>query len=342
MRILLGMSGGLDSTYAARVLLDAGHTVEGAVLVMHDFTETREARESAASLGIPLCEIDCRAGFDASVVTPFCESYLAGKTPNPCILCNERVKFRYLYEAMQKRGFDRIATGHYARIEEKDGRYAVCRASDARKDQSYVLYRLPQEVLSHLLTPLSDYEKTDVRALAAKEGLAAADRDESMEICFLPDGNYPAYIADRFGAPPEGDFIATDGRPLGRHRGILHYTVGQRKGLGISLGERMFVSHIDPVLNTVTLSRDVERGTSCFSVRDPVFSGIAPRCEGEGRYTVKLRYLAPPVLATVRFGRDDLFVSLDAPVPCVTPGQSAVFYDGDRVAFGGFIESREK
>lgn len=338
MKILLGMSGGLDSTYAARVLLDAGHTVEGAVLVMHDHTETREARESAASLGIPLHEIDCRAGFDEAVVTPFCQAYLSGKTPNPCIVCNERVKFRYLYEAMQQRGFDRIATGHYARIEEKDGRYAVCRARDARKDQSYVLYRLSQEILSHLLTPLSDYEKTDVRALAAAGGLAAADREESMEICFLPDGNYPAYIASRFGAPPEGDFIATDGRTLGRHRGILHYTVGQRKGLGIALGERMFVSHIDPLANTVTLSRDAERGSSHFTVTDPVFSGISPRERGEGRYTVKLRYLAPPVPATVRFEEGRVCVSLDAPVSAVTPGQSAVFYDGDRVAFGGFIE----
>ena len=338
MKVLLGMSGGLDSTYAARVLLDAGHTVEGAVLVMHDYTETREARESAASLGIPLHEIDCRTGFSDAVVTPFCQYYLSGKTPNPCILCNERVKFRYLYEAMLARGFDRIATGHYARIEEKGGRFAVCRARDARKDQSYVLYRLSQEILSHLLTPLSDYQKTDVRALAANEGLAAADREESMEICFLPDGNYPAYIAERFGAPPEGDFVATDGRVLGRHRGILHYTVGQRKGLGIALGERMFVSHINPQDNTVTLSRDAERGTTRFSVCEPVFSGIAPQREGVGRYTVKLRYLAPPVPVTVTFEEGRISALLDEPVSAVTPGQSAVFYDGERVAFGGFIE----
>ena len=338
MKVLLGMSGGLDSTYAARVLLDAGHTVAGAVLVMHDYTETREARESAASLGIPLYEIDCRAGFDAAVVAPFCAAYLSGKTPNPCILCNERVKFRYLFEAMRELGFDRIATGHYARIEEKDGRFAVCRARDERKDQSYVLYRLSQEQLSHLLTPLSDYEKADVRALAAAADLAAADRAESMEICFLPDGNYPAYITDRFGAPPAGDFIATDGRVLGRHRGILHYTVGQRKGLGIALGERMFVSHIDPVANTVTLSRDAERGSLRFTVTDPVFSGISPRDEGQGRFTVKLRYLAPPVPVTVRFEGGRVQATLDTPAPALTPGQSAVFYEGDRVAFGGFIE----
>lgn len=337
MKILLGMSGGLDSTYAARILLDAGHTVEGAVLIMHDHTELREARESAASLGIPLQEIDCRAGFDDAVVLPFCTEYLAGRTPNPCILCNERVKFRFLYEQMCARGFDRIATGHYARIEEKDGRYAVCRARDGKKDQSYVLYRLPQTILSHLLTPLSDYEKEQVRTAAREGGLTAADRAESMEICFLPDGGYPAYIESRFGRVEEGDFIDTDGRVLGRHRGILHYTVGQRKGLGIALGERMFVSRIDPQTNTVTLSRDAERGTREFLVGDTVFSGIPPQDEGEGRFTVKLRYLAPSVPATARFHGGQIRVTLDAPVAAVTAGQSAVFYDGDRVAFGGFI-----
>lgn len=338
MKVLLGMSGGLDSTYAARVLLDAGHTVEGAVLVMHDYTETHEARESAASLGIPLHEIDCREGFDRDVVLPFCASYLAGKTPNPCILCNERVKLHYLFCAMRELGFDRIATGHYARIVEKDGRYAICRAHDARKDQSYVLYRLSQEVLAHLLTPLSDYEKGNVRALAAAHGLAAAEREESMEICFLPSGDYPAYIASRLGAPDAGDFVDTSGRVLGRHRGILHYTVGQRKGLGIALGERMFVSHIDPVTNAITLSRDAERGTRTFTVSDLVFSGIRPQSEGEGRFAVKLRYLAPPVPATVSFDDGHVSVLLDDPASAVTPGQSAVFYDGDRVAFGGFIE----
>lgn len=338
MKVLLGMSGGLDSTYAARLLLNAGHTVEGAVLVMHDYTETREARESAASLGIPLHEIDCRKGFDRDVVLPFCASYLAGKTPNPCILCNERVKLHYLFCAMRELGFERIATGHYARIEEKDGRYAVCLARDARKDQSYMLYRLSQEVLAHLLTPLADSEKQNVRALALKEGLTAAEREESMEICFLPNGDYPTYIAERFGAPDTGDFVDTCGRVLGRHRGILHYTVGQRKGLGIALGERMFVSHIDPVSNRITLSRDAERGTRCLCVSDLVFSGIPPRKTGEGRFAVRLRYLAPPVPADVSFEGDRVRVTLDDPVSAVTPGQSAVFYDGDRVAFGGFIE----
>lgn len=338
MKILLGMSGGLDSTYAARLLLDAGHTLEGAVLVMHDDTEVAAARESAASLGIPLHVIDCRAAFDENVVVPFCQTYLQGKTPNPCILCNESVKFRYLFEKMQELGFDRIATGHYARIEEKDGRYAVCRAGDSRKDQSYVLYRLPQHILAVLLTPLANLSKAEVREAARKSCLAAAEREESMEICFLPDGNYPAYIADRFGAPPEGDFLDTDGRVLGRHRGILHYTVGKRKGLGIALGERMFVSHIDPKTNAITLSRDAERSIDRFAVESLVFSGIPPRTSGEMRLAVRLRYLAPAVFATVCFSDGHLEVSLDDPVPNVTGGQSAVFYDGDRVAFGGIIE----
>ena len=159
-----------------------------------------------------------------------------------------------------------------------------------------------------------------------------------MEICFLPNGNYPAYIASRFGTPEEGNFVDTGGRVLGRHRGILHYTVGQRKGLGIALGERAFVSHIDPVTNTITLSRDAERGTREFAVSDLVFSGIAPQSAGEGRYTVKMRYLAPPVPATVTFLENGVRVLLDTPASAVAPGQSAVYYEGDRVAFGGFIE----
>jgi tRNA-specific 2-thiouridylase len=238
---------------------------------------------------------------------------------------------------MREHSFDRIATGHYARIEERDGRYSVLRASDGKKDQSYVLYRLPQEILAHLLTPLATYAKEDVRVAARESGLAAAERAESMEICFLPDGDYPAYIRERFGAVGEGDFIGTDGRVLGRHRGILHYTVGQRKGLGIALGERMFVSHIDPECNTVTLSRDAERGSQDFSVGDVVFSGLSPQKTGEMVCTVKLRYLAPPIPVTVCFDGDTLRAKTKTPIAAITPGQSAVFYDGDRVLFGGFI-----
>ncbi len=338
MKILLGMSGGLDSTYAARLLLSAGHTVEGAVLVMHDYTEVSEAKKSAAALGIPLHLVDCRARFDREVVLPFAADYRAARTPNPCILCNERVKFAVLYEEMQSRGFDRIATGHYARIEERGGRFAVLRAADGKKDQSYVLARLSQEVLAHLLLPLADEKKEVVRAAAAAEGLTAADRPESMEICFLPNGGHADYIAVRFGDMPEGNFVDREGNILGRHRGILHYTVGQRKGLGIALGERMFITHIDPLSGNITLARDQDRSIEELFADRLVFSGIPPQVPGgEGDFAVRLRYAAPLLPCHVRFAEDRVTVSLLSPVREVTPGQSAVFYQGDRVAFCGFI-----
>ena len=338
MKILLGMSGGLDSTYAARLLLAAGHTVEGAVLIMHDHTEVEEARESAAALGIPLHEIDCRTRFDREVVLPFSMDYRAARTPNPCILCNERVKFAVLYETMEKMAFDRMATGHYARIAERDGRLCIARAEDERKDQSYVLYRLSQAVLSRLLLPLAGESKAAVRAAAAAEGLRAADRSESMEICFLPHGDHAAYITQRLGPLPQGSFVDTEGRVLGPHRGILHYTVGQRKGLGIALGTRMFITHIDPESGNITLARDEERAVTSFTVEHTVFSGISERFEGEEPFLVRLRYLAPLVSCRVRFAENGCAsVTLDLPVRAVTPGQSAVFYRENAVAFGGFI-----
>lgn len=337
MRILLGMSGGLDSTYAARLLQKEGHEVVGALLVMHDRTDLTAARESAASLGIPLREVDCRAAFDREVVLPFAEDYLAGRTPNPCIVCNPRVKFRMLYETMKAEHCEMMATGHYARIEERDGRYAVCLSPDGQKDQSYVLYRLDQELLAHLIFPLSEAVKQEVRQEARAEGLLAAERPESMEICFLPPGEHANYIAARFGEPPEGDFVSEDGQVLGRHRGILHYTVGQRKGLGIALGERMFVTRIEPQSNRIFLAPDRDRSVERVRVGDLVFSGISPRREGEENFLVRLRYRAPLVEATVHFAENTVTAELKDPVRTAAPGQSAVFYREGRVAFGGII-----
>lgn len=338
MRILLGMSGGLDSTYAAHLLLSAGHEVEGAFLQMHEHADPTQARESAAALGIPLREIDCRARFDREVVLPFAEDYRRGRTPNPCILCNETVKFRTLYEEMQRGGFDRMATGHYARIREEGGRFSVCLSDDLSKDQSYVLYRLHQEMLTCLLFPLASYQKEAVREAARACGYTAAERKESMEICFLPAGEHASYIAARFGDCPPGDFVAEDGRRLGQHSGILHYTVGQRKGLGIALGERMFVTRIEPESNRVVLAPDRDRAVAGIAVHSLIFSGLAPRTEGEEAFFVRLRYRAPLVPARVRFLPDGVEARFLSPVASVAPGQSAVFYRDGSVAFGGIID----
>ena len=337
MRILLGMSGGLDSTYAARLLLDAGHEVEAAVLRMHEETDLAAARESADVLGIRLQEVDCRARFEACVIEPFCRAYQEGMTPNPCVLCNPAVKFGVLYEQMLAGGFDRMATGHYAQIREEGGRYAVCLSEDSRKDQSYVLYRLPQEVLSHLLFPLGGYGKEAVRAEARARGYAAAERAESMEICFVPPGRHAAYVAARCGESPAGEFVDGQGRVLGMHRGLPYYTVGQRKGLGIACGERMFVRRMDAGTNRIELSPEAACICRTLTVRDLVFSGQAPCTEGVAEYSVRLRYRAPLLPARVCFTPTQAEVTLLTPAKFAAPGQSAVFYRGDRVAFGGII-----
>ena len=341
MRILVGLSGGVDSAAAARLLLSAGHQVEGATLVMHEHTELDAAREAASGLGIRLHEIDCSELFDSVVKDNFVSEYLTGRTPNPCIICNEKVKFRCLYDYARSHGFDKIATGHYARVisvtSDEGTRYSVAVSDDPVKDQSYMLSRLPQDILSMLLLPLADKSKPQVREYAGREGLVAADRPDSQEICFLPEGNYAEYIESIAGKCPEGDFVSEDGLILGRHKGIIRYTVGQRKGLGISLGERMFVTDIDAYNNTVTLS-PIHSGKSEIRIRDTVLSGALPVgfC-GRVKALVKLRYTASAREGEAMLNPDGTaLISFSEPVKAA-PGQSAVGYIDGAVAFSGFI-----
>lgn len=339
MRILLGMSGGLDSTYAANLLKSQGHEVVGAVLVMHPYTETEAARESAREIGIPLVEIDGRERFE-TVKKNFVSEYLRGRTPNPCVICNREVKFSLLYEYAMENGFDRIATGHYARIVKIGDRYAIADSTDKGKDQSYVLWSLPQHILSSLLLPLSEMKKDDVRARARDNGILAAEREESQEICFIPDNNYAGFIEGYTGEScKEGDFIDESGNVLGRHKGIIHYTVGQRKGLGISLGKRMFVTDISVENNTVTLSDNPNESCCAFEIEDAVFSGAEePKCGEEILADARVRYLAPLRPAVVTYlGNGHARVVLSVPARAVTPGQSAVFYRDGAVLFGGII-----
>ena len=337
MRVMLGMSGGLDSTYAAIKLKEKGYELEGALLIMHDNADIESAKESADAVGIPLRIIDCKKQFRERVIDNFASEYLKGRTPNPCVVCNDYVKFAVLYEIAKKEGFDRIATGHYAGIAEKDGRYAVLRGKDSRKDQSYMLWRLKQEILSVLELPLYDYLKSDIKEKSREINLAAADRDESQEICFVPDNDYASYIEKNYESSPCGDFVDINGNVLGKHKGILHYTVGQRKGLGIALGERAFVSSIDSESNRIVLSRQSDIGNTEFELSDIVFSGLEAKSEGSMEFLVKVRYLAPPVKARVTFKNGGAQVALFEK-RVVTPGQSAVFYDGDTVMLGGFIK----
>lgn len=342
MKVLLGMSGGLDSTFAATRLRSEGHEVTGAVIRMHEYTDVAAARLAAREVGIDIVELDCRDRFKREVEALFASEYLAGRTPNPCVDCNAAVKFRALADYAREAGFDRIATGHYANITKTESeRFAVSRSADPSKDQSYVLWKLPQDILSILDFPLGDTNKNNVRCEARTLGLSQSEAEESQEICFIPDNNYAAYIEEHYAASPVGDFVDPEGKRLGAHKGILHYTIGQRKGLGIALGERVFVSDIDAATARITLAPESRLFRTRVFLRELVFSGDEPRTSGEGEYFVKLRYLAPPVRAKVTFGEDSAVVELLAPARAPTPGQSAVFYRDDVVCFGGKILSCE-
>ena len=342
MRILVGISGGLDSTIAALKLMDEGHSVEGAVLIMHEYTDVSAAESAAASIGLPLHKIDARERFE-TVKANFADQYALARTPNPCIICNPLVKFALLAEYARANGFDKIATGHYATVRKLDDggnlRYALARACDLRKDQTYMLHRLPQDILSMLVLPLEASVKTEVREIAENRGLAVATKKESQEICFIPDGDYAKYVESVKGEFPEGDFVDDNGVVLGKHKGIIRYTVGQRKGLGIAAGQRIFVSSIDPISNRITLSNEGNL-TDTVRVSDIVFSGMSePIANIERRVSVKLRYLAPPAPAVAIFdGCGGCTLKLDEPFKAVAPGQSAVLYDGDVVRAGGFID----
>ncbi|MBR3805635.1 MAG: tRNA 2-thiouridine(34) synthase MnmA [Clostridia bacterium] len=338
MKILVGLSGGVDSAYAALKLIRAGHAVEGAILKMHEHTDILSARTVASELCIPLHEIDVTKRFEEIVKEDLINCYLNGKTPNPCIICNEKVKFAALYEYAAENGFDRIATGHYAIVSVKNGRFAVETAPDTRKDQSYMLYRLPQNILSALVLPIGEENKADVRANSAESGVSVAGKKDSQEICFLPDGHYADYIENKMGKSPEGDFVDPAGRVLGRHKGIIRYTVGQRKGLGISLGKRAFVTDISPETNQITLSTEMT-GKPEIELSSIVYSGLEPQAEATARFfEVKLRYTAPLIGCMAQMYSDGrVRLKFESPVICA-PGQSAVLYDNGRVMLGGYIE----
>ena len=339
-KVLLGMSGGIDSTYAVVKLRALGYDPVGAILKMHDHTDIDAAQRAADVLGVDLHVVDCREDFEKIVVENFVSEYSRARTPNPCIVCNREVKFKKLCECARSLGIDKICTGHYASVKksEETGRFYIARGKDARKDQSYVLWRLSQEELSMLFFPLADDVKTEVKQISKEMALPSAELKESQEICFIPSNDHTAFIEDYLGKKiPEGEFTDKEGRVLGKHKGVVRYTIGQRKGLGISLGKHVFVTAIDPGRNTVTLGDECELFTREFDADDLVFQKREYGAGQSARMLVKIRYAAPPVPCTVNFDGNSAHVVTDDPVRAITPGQSAVFYDEDGVIFGGFI-----
>ena len=240
--VLVGLSGGLDSTFAALSLIEKGYKVEGAVLRFSEHTDILSAKKAASDLKIKLHVVDCRDDFKKFVTDNFVSEYLRGRTPNPCVVCNRYVKVEGLFRSAKELGFDFFATGHYCSVDCENGRYFIRRSKDESKDQSYMLWGLSQEQLSMLITPLEGLSKDYIRSYMAKKGFEQASAKESQDICFVPNGDYASYVVGHADNIPRGNFIDRDGKILGKNKGIIHYTVGQKKGLGIALGEKMAVS----------------------------------------------------------------------------------------------------
>ena len=349
-KVLVAMSGGVDSSVCALLLQRAGYECVGATMRLYDgirfdckqptccsLEDAEDARAVAARLGMPFHIIDYRDEFEAEVVRPFVDEYARGRTPNPCILCNRHLKFGRLFDKAAALGCDYVATGHYARIERSgDGRFHLRCGIDPKKDQSYVLYTLEQHQLARLLLPLGGLEKGEVRRIAEENGLVNARKRESQDICFIPDGDYAAFLG-RMGVPDTpGDFLDQEGRVVGTHAGIARYTIGQRKGLGIALGHPAYVTRIDAAANTVTVGPREALSVGEFAVEDVVWtSGGLP--DGPVEAEVRTHYHARRVPVRIHPLPDGARVEALAPLSAVAPGQAAVFYDGDEVVAGGTI-----
>lgn len=349
-RIMVAMSGGVDSSAAALLLARAGRALCGATLLLWQdgspAPAAGDARAVCAALGIEHHLFDLREEFVRSVVLPFAEGYRRGETPNPCVECNRSIKFTGLLARAEPLGCRRIATGHYARIErDGGGRFLLRRGIDPGKDQSYVLYVLSQETLSRTLFPLGELTKGEVRELAAQAGLSCAGRPESQDICFVPDGDYAGFLERRLGIlSPPGPFLSPEGEPLGEHRGLIRYTIGQRRGLGISAGERLFVLGKDPARNRIVLGEEARLYAARMAVSAVNWVSCAPP-SGPVRALVKSRYRQQAQPAWLHPGPDGVTVEFDRPQRALTPGQAAVFYDtdtGEYLLGGGTIRAAGK
>ncbi|NDL66190.1 tRNA 2-thiouridine(34) synthase MnmA [Anaerotalea alkaliphila] len=353
-RVVVGMSGGVDSSVAAYLLKEQGYDVVGVTMqIWQDedpeqvqenggccgLTAVDDARRVANALGIPYYVMNFKKPFEENVIDYFVREYLEGRTPNPCIACNRYVKWESLLERSLAIGAEYIATGHYAKVVRlENGRYALEQSATLEKDQTYALYNLNQEQLARTLMPVGDYTKEEVRQMAEKISVRIANKPDSQEICFVPDKDYAGFIERHTGAPSkEGDFVDLEGRVLGRHKGIAHYTVGQRKGLGLSLGRPCFVVEIRPQTGEVVVGTDQDvYAIGCIADR----LNFMPfeQLEGTLRVQGKVRYNQKASDCTVRMiGEDRLECIFDTPQRAVTPGQALVLYDKNLVVGGGTI-----
>ncbi|RYD53642.1 MAG: tRNA 2-thiouridine(34) synthase MnmA [Sphingobacteriales bacterium] len=361
-KVLVAMSGGIDSTVAALLLHEQGYEVIGITMKTWDYAtatgssgkkETgccnldafNDARQAAVDHGFPHYVIDIRDEFGSFVVENFVDEYMAGRTPNPCVLCNTHIKWAALLKRADALGCDFIATGHYARVRAENGRWILSKAHDLTKDQSYVLWGLPQEVLKRTLFPLGDFLKTDVRQMAADRGyIELSKKAESFEICFVPDNDYRGFLKRTVAGLEEkvagGDYVLTDGRVVGKHKGYPFYTIGQRKGLDLALGRPVFVTAIHPETNTVVLGEADDLKSVDMRVKGINWIKWTGVQDGQPS-TIKIRYKDPGTSGFLQLDPqvpEGALVHFDHAVSGIAPGQSAVFYDGDDVIGGGIIQ----
>ena len=377
-KALIAMSGGVDSSVAAKLTRDAGLDCIGCTMKLFDtrdtedskccsLDDTEDARSVAFKLGMPFYAFNYKEEFKEKVIDNFVDEYLNARTPNPCIECNRCLKFGRLLERAQVLGCDYVVTGHYARIEERDGEMVLLKGLDESKDQSYVLYMLTQEQLKHIRLPLGNLTKTEVRHIAEENGFINAAKPDSQDICFVPDGDYAAvvdrYLRERAGSREEtggdpeenggdpeengenkfetggiraGNFVTLDGKVLGRHKGLIHYTIGQRKGLGISAEQPLYVHHLDVEKNEVVLSDN--EALFGRTVHVPQMSFTTERKIPDGlRCSAKIRYHHKEQPGILEHNENGYIFTFDEPQRAITPGQSLVLYDRDRVLGGGYI-----
>ncbi|MDA3732905.1 tRNA 2-thiouridine(34) synthase MnmA [Niameybacter massiliensis] len=352
-KVVVGMSGGVDSSVTAYLLQQQGYEVIGMTMQIWQkdapedndggccgLSAVDDARRVCQKLDIPHYVINFRDDFKKHVIDYFIDEYEQGHTPNPCIACNRYVKWESMLHKALQIGADYIATGHYARViqDEQTGRFMLKFSKTMAKDQTYALYNLTQHQLEHTLMPLGDYTKDEIRAIAKEIGLAVATKPDSQEICFVPDDDYAGYIERETGKKQQkGKFITKDGKVLGEHKGIIHYTIGQRKGLGISYGKPLFVSKIDPVNNTVVVG-DNEDLFTCEVYANKLNFMPFEKLEGPLEVAAKIRYSHAPQPCTIEMvDEETLKCTFKEPQRAITPGQALVIYDGDIVVGGGTI-----
>ena len=349
------MSGGVDSSVAAFLMKEAGYDCRGATMRLYrapafqahspkSCCSDRDEEDAAYicyQLGIPHEAICCTKSFEQQVIRKFVREYEEGRTPNPCIDCNRYLKFDSLYRRAMELGCEKIVTGHYARIAKENGKYVLKKALNPEKDQSYVLYNLDQELLAHTLFPLGEMTKDQTRAVAEENGFINAAKPESQDICFVPDGDYAAMIKRYRGKDyPKGNFVDTDGNVLGQHNGIIGYTIGQRRGLGIPDKKRLYVTKLDVDNNQVILGDNEDLFKREVNIRDfHWITGDAPKDEFRCNAKIRYRHKEQPGVCIINSDGTAVF-TFDEPQRAITPGQSAVLYDGDYVLGGGIISNK--